>query len=320
MQQWSLALQKQLPGDWLASASYLGNRTVHLEIGEPLNYTVYIPGNCAAGQYGLTAAGPCSNTANTNFRRILYLADPTKAQAYGGVGGFGDGGDANYNALLLSVQHRFTKNYTVNSNYTWSHCLTENEVALNGGGSPRIPTDRHNEYGACLSDRTHAFNTSLVVKTPRFGSNVLQKVFGNWQESTIFTASTGSPFTVAQGTDNTRTGGGDLPNVIANPELDNPTIQQWFNVKAFEVAPIGVYGNEGKNILRGPGAWNMDIALTRSFPIGEGRSVDFRSEIFNVMNHARFGNPSATMNSPTFGQITSARDPRIMQFALKYIF
>ncbi len=320
MEQWSLALQKQLPGDWLASASYLGNRTAHLEIGEPLNPTIFIPGNCTAGQYGLTSAGPCSNTSNTNFRRILYLADPTKAQYYAGVGGFGDGGNANYNAMLLSIQHRFTKSYTINSNYTLSHCLTENEVALNGGGSPRIYNNRHNEYGSCLSDRKHAFNTSLVARTPAFSKSWMQTVLGNWQESTIFTASSGSPFTVSQGTDNTRTGGGDLPNVIADARLDNPTIQQWFNVKAFEVPALGVFGNEGRNTLRGPGAWNVDIALTRSFRVGEGRSIDFRSEIFNLMNHARFGNPSATMNSPTYGQITSARDPRIMQFALKYLF
>src|SRR6185503_7725291 len=105
---------------------------------------------------------------------------------------------------------------------------------------------------------------------------------GNWQESTIFTASTGSPFGVLQGTDNTRTGGGDLPDVITDPKLDNPTIQQWFNVKAFAVPAIGVYGNQGKNILRGPGAWNVDIALTRSFPVREGQTIDFRGEIFNV--------------------------------------
>ena len=73
-------------------------------------------------------------------------------------------------------------------------------------------------------------------------------------------------------------------------------------------------------MLRGPGTWNMDIALTRSFPTAESQRIDFRWEVFNVMNHARFANPDATMNSPTFGQILSARDPRIMQFALRLDF
>jgi hypothetical protein len=113
---------------------------------------------------------------------------------------------------------------------------------------------------------------------------------------------------------------------VAATKLDNPTVQQWFNVKAFEVPAPGVYGNEGRNTLRGPGAWNTDIAISRTFPVTEAQKIDFRAEIFNVFNHARFLNPgsgvlsTATMNSSAFGQITSARDPRIMQFALKYSF
>jgi hypothetical protein len=293
----------------------------------PSNPVIYIPGNCTAGQYGLTAAGPCSNTSNTNYRRLLYLADPAKAQYFGGLTNFGDGGNANYNAMLLSLQHRFTKSYTVNANYTWSHCLSEGDASLNGGGTAHIPTNRHADYGSCNSDRAQSVNVSLVARSPEFGNSILKKIAGNWQESTIFTAFTGSPFTVAQGTDNTRTGGGDLPDVVGVTKLDHPTVQQWFNVGAFAVPALGVYGNEGRNTLRGPGAWNTDISLSRSFPISEkGQRLDFRAEAFNVFNHPRFLNPgsgvlpTATMNSPAFGQITSARDPRIMQFALKYIF
>jgi hypothetical protein len=197
---------------------------------------------------------------------------------------------------------------------------------LNGGGTARIYYNRHADYGSCNSDRTHAFNTSIVARMPAFSSPILQKLLGNWQASTIFTAFTGSPFTVLQGTDNTRTGGGDRPDVVGPTKLEHPTIQQWFNVKAFEVPALGVYGNEGRNTLRGPGAWNVDIALSRTFPITEAQKIDLRAEVFNVFNHARFLNPgsgvlpTATMNSPAFGQITSARDPRIMQFALKYSF
>jgi hypothetical protein len=66
--------------------------------------------------------------------------------------------------------------------------------------------------------------------------------------------------------------------------------------------------------------WNVDIAVSRSFPFAERHKIDFRAEAFNLMNHARFGNPSAAMNSPSYGQILTARDPRIMQFAMKYAF
>jgi hypothetical protein len=320
MEQWNLALQKQFAGDWLLSASYLGNRTLHLEIGEPLNPAIYIPGNCVAGQYGLSAPGPCSNQSNTNFRRVLYLANPLKAAAYSAVGGFGDGAIATYDALLLSAQHRLTHNFTVLANYTWSHCLTQNEVALNGGGSPQDSNDRAAEYGNCLSDRRQVFNLTSVVRTPKFSGTWMQRILGDWQESTIFTKATGTHVTPATGFDTSLTGSGTRPNAVGSPDLSNATIAKWFNTSAFTPAPTGSWGNSGVGVITGPGAWNVDVALSREFRITERQKIDFRAEAFNLFNHARFGNPDATLNSPTYGQIFSARDPRILQGALKYVF
>jgi hypothetical protein len=320
MEQWNLALQKQLPGDWLFSMTYLGNRTVHLEIGEPLNPAIYIPGNCVAGQYGLTAAGPCSNTSNINFRRILYLADPVKARNYAAAGGFGDGAVATYNALLVSAQHRLTHNFTVLANYTWSHCLTQNEVALNGGGSPQDPNNRALEYGNCLSDRRGVFNLTAVVRTPKFSNRWMQRIAGDWQESTIFTQATGTHITPATGIDTSLTGSGIRPNVAGSPDLSNPSIAKWFDTSAFVPSPTGTWGNSGVGVILGPSAWNVDVALSRSFRVTELQRIDFRAEAFNLFNHARFGNPDAILNSPTYGQILTARDPRILQGALKYVF
>lgn len=320
MEQWNLSFQKQISADWLASATYLGNRTVHLEIGEPYNPAIFIPGNCVAGQYGLTAAGPCSNTSNTNYRRVLYLANPTKAQLYAGVTGFGDGASANYNALLVSIQRRFQHNYTVLANYTWSHCLTESEVALNGAGSGQDPFNWHAEYANCFADHRHIFNLTSVVRTPRFSRSWVQRVAGNWQESTIFTMSSGNYSTVTVGTDNSRTGGADRPNVVGDPTVSNPSIARWFNTAAFATGAVGTFGNSGRSSVLGPGAWNVDAAVSRSFPVMEKQRVDFRAEAFNLFNHARMGSPVTAMNSPAYGQILSARDPRIVQLALKYVF
>ena len=321
MEQWNLSFQKQLPADWLFSATYLGNRTVHLEIGEPYNPGIYIPGNCVAGQYGLTAAGPCSSTANANNRRLMYLANPAQAQYYGALTAFGDGANANYNGLLLSIQHRFTHNFTVLANETWSHCLTESEVALNGGGFGQDAFNRHAEYANCLSGRNQTFNLTSVVASPKFTTHWVSRIAGGWQESTIFTAATGAYSTVTVGTDNSRTGNGaDRPNAVADPSVSNPTLSRWFNTSAFQAAPVGSFGSVGRSTILGPGAWNVDIALSRAFRVTERQKVDFRAEAFNLFNHARFGNPSTAMNSATYGQITTARDPRIMQFALKYAF
>jgi hypothetical protein len=289
-------------------------------MGEPQNPSIFIPGNCVAGQYGLTAAGPCSNTANVNFRRLLYQADPLKSQAYGGLSPGGDGANASYHGLVLSLQRRLTTNYSLSVNHTWSHCLTENEVALNGGGTGQDPFNRRAEKGNCLADRRHTFGMTAVARTPTFSSPLIQRILGNWQTATIFSAATGTSSTVSVGTDNSRTGGGDRPNLLRDPNLETRTIQRWFDTTAFQTGPVGTFGNAGRGIVEGPGAWNIDMALSRSFPINESQRIDFRAEAFNVLNHTRFDNPSTAMNSATYGQITSARDPRIMQFALKYIF
>jgi hypothetical protein len=320
MQQWNLSLQKQLPGDWMASATYLGNRTVHLEIPEVENPVVYIPGNCVAGQYGLTAPGPCSTAANQNFRRALYLANPNEGIYYGAVNNFGDSGNATYNGLLLSLQHRFKNNFSILANHTWSHCLTENEVALNGGSAPQDPFNRRADYGNCLSDRRHVFNFSAVARMPKFDSPWMQRLLGNWQASPIFRAYTGSSSTVTVGQNVSLLGTTDRPNLVGNPKLDHPTIDRWFNTAAFAPAGPGKYGNVGVGTIRGPGAWNLDMALQRSFTITEQQSLDFRAEAFNLMNHTRFGNPTTSMSSPIFGQINTAGDPRIMQLAVKYKF
>jgi hypothetical protein len=143
---------------------------------------------------------------------------------------------------------------------------------------------------------------------------------GGWQESTIFTHATGTHITPAAGIDTSLTGSGTRPDVVGSPDLSNPTISKWFNTAAFVPSPTGTWGNSGVGVILGPSAWNVDVALSREFAITERHKINFRAEAFNLFNHARFGNPDTTLNSPTYGQILTARDPRILQGALKYVF
>jgi hypothetical protein len=337
MMQWNLALQKQLPSDWLVSATYLGNRSLHISpafgggaTSEQFNPTVYIPGNCVAGQYGLTAPGPCSNTGNANYRGLLYLQDPVKAFALGGVSWDGDGSNANYNGLVTSLQKRLTQNYTVLANHTWSHCLSES-----GGQNPY---DRHEGYGSCGSDIRQQFNLSSVVSSPKFSSKVTQLIAGNWKLSTIFTANTGPYSTVTTGLNVPGTGG--QPNLVPGQsvKLDNPTISKWFNTAAFVAPDVACtnggfrgpavlgspcYGSVTGQIIQGPGAWNINMALARTFNVQmKDEPVQFalRVEAFNVLNHTRFAPPNTTMNSSDFGKILYANTPRQMQGSLKLTF
>jgi hypothetical protein len=331
MEQWNLALQKQLKGNWLVSASYLGNRTVHLEYPQPENPVAYISGNCVAGQYGLTKAGPCSSSGNENYRRVLYLQNPATAQDYAALSPFGDSANASYNAMLISAQHRFASNYQFMANYTWSHCLTESEIGLNGAGFNQYVYNRAADKGNCLSDHRQVMNLTLFATMPTLPNKWMQRLLGHWQESTIFTAQSGSYSTITDGVDNSLTGISDRPNYTGQSvSVANQTISSWFNNQAFVDAPVnascpsyGCLGNVGRQTVRGPGGWDTDIALIRGFPVTEHTHLDFRAEAFNLFNHPWFGNPSTSLNSPTFGQITSTLSPtnqRILQLALKYVF
>ena len=92
------------------------------------------------------------------------------------------------------------------------------------------------------------------------------------------------------------------------------------NAAAFGVPAPGTLGTAGRGIVLGPGYWTLDAGLTRSFNIADGRTVEFRVEATNVLNHLNLGNPNMTVGNALFGLITSAGSPRIMQFALKYLF
>ena len=107
--------------------------------------------------------------------------------------------------------------------------------------------------------------------------------------------------------------------VVGNPYGDK-TIGKYLNPAAFAQPALGNLGNAGSNSVLGPGTWQFDIALSRTFQFGEVRKVEFRTEAFNVTNSFLMNNPVLNLNSGTFGRVTSSRDPRIMQFALKYFF
>ena len=322
LQQWNVSFQKQLTPAWMVSATYLGNKTSHQWLGYEQNPAVYIPGNCLAGQYGLTAAGPCSTTGNTNARRVFTLFNPVTGGYYGGAAVTDTNGDASYNGLLLSAQHRFSQGFSAHANYTWSHCLDQGEAGQDIGNMYQDPKNRRAEWSNCASDHRQIVNISIIARTPKFASPWVERLAGNWQLSVIDTYSTGSWVTVTDGTDISLTGlGADRPNVAGDWHVSNQSYKEWFNPAAFVKQPTGTFGNAGKALILGPGRFNVDAALWRTFPIKERTKLDLRWEAFNVLNNVQLGNPGAALNNGnTLGQITSAQNPRIMQVALKLTF
>ena len=320
VQQWNLSFQKQLGANWLASASYIGNKTTHLWLGHDINYATYIPGNCAAGQYGLTAAGACSTTSNTNQRRRLYLLNPDQGKYYAAISQTDDGANANYNGMLLSLQKRFSGKLSWNTNYTWSKCLNDGDPGQNIGSAYPDPTNRRTNRGVCGPDLASIVNSSLLVESPRIGPGLAKSITGGWQVSSIYTFMSGDPVDITSPGDLALNGTSQRAILVGDPHLANPTTNQWFNTAAFAKNTPGVWGNVSRNFVRGPRNWNVDTSLSRRFQVTEGQRLEVRFEAFNVFNRFRPGDPTGAINSGNFGKITSALDPRILQFAAKYTF
>ena len=346
VEQWNLTVQKQLARSWLLKASYLGNDTIHLWLDQELNPAVYIPGTWTGpGSCGPLTVSPgtgksCSSASNTQARRLFTLTDPlagtpqAQGPSYGTVEYLDDHGTASYNALLLSAEHRLSSHFSMLANYTWSHCIADPQTTELSGPIYTDPSNRRFDRGNCsYIDVHHNFNLSGVLQSPHYSSRALQLIAGNWQLAPIVGVHSGSYFTLNTGVDNALTGiPAQRPNqVLADPYCVPKTVNCWVNVSAFANAAAGTLGNMKANSLEGPGFVEVDFALSRRFPITERQSLEIRWETFNIANHTNFLNPGTSgiaaggtagtsLNSSTFGQLKSDVSPRIMQFAIKYVF
>jgi hypothetical protein len=339
VEQWNLTIQKQVASSWLVKASYLGNNTVHLWTDRELNPAVYIPGSCAPGQYGLTAAGPCSTTSNTQARRLFTQLNPSQGPYYGTVEFLDDGGTASYNALIASVEHRLSNHFSMLANYTYAHCIGDLVTSELSGPIYTNPANRRMDRGNCAAvDVRHNFNLSAVVQSPRYSSRPMQWIAGDWQLAPIVGFHTGSFFTITSAVDSAGNGiGGQRPNqVLPDPYCPNRNYTCWVNPSAFasplkvSTMPNGMFGNMGPNSLAGPNYFDVDLSLSRRFQVKERQYFEIRAESFNIQNRVNFLNPSnpglvgnasgSALNSSNFGKILSDVSPRIMQFAVKYVF
>jgi hypothetical protein len=155
---------------------------------------------------------------------------------------------------------------------------------------------------------------------------------GDWQLNGITTFMSGTPFTVYDSQDVSLQGGApeisgfssNRPDLIGNPNSGPRTPQEWFNTAAFQrlnsTTQAGQFGNEGRNVVEGPGLQQWDFSAFKNIPIRESKSLQFRAEFFNVFNHANFRLPNNDISSPNFGEISEALPGRLVQLALKFVF
>jgi hypothetical protein len=264
------------------------------------------------------------------------------------------GGRGNYNGLGVKLSQRFKSGLTTLVSYTWSKALDDGS-AIRGTGLtnsavgdmyPENPRCRRCEYGPSAFNTPARLVTSILYDLPvgkgksfLNHGGIINQVVGGWQTSTILTAQSGRPLYLYAGWDaagqvvvgnlNRLNSTGVDPYLPSNKQSAN----QWFNLGAFSNVTAGNFGNVGRNILTGPGVWNLDFSAIKNFNITERQSLQLRFETFNTPNHPALGNPitiwgtSTQTPAPNFGQIRdtatgrgTAFDMRQVQAALKYIF
>jgi hypothetical protein len=315
--QWNASIQHRFGNDWVFSISYLGNKTSHLWIGNDLNPALYIPGTCGGAA--------CSTTGNTQARRVLTLLNPKAGAYYSQVTLGDDGINANYNGLLTSIEHRFAHNYTLLANYTWSKCLGIAPItSLGNPGVIQNPNNVRGDYGPCTYDSPHLFNTSVVYMSQFGHGTMLSHLLSNWGLAPLMRYQSGLPVNPLTGKDNSLTGiGNDRPNVVSSTMYTGASHglkYQYVNPNLYTPNALGAFGNAAHNSLRGPGYFDIDLALSREFKAMERLTFVVRGEAFNLFNRPNFQSPNGNIASSNFGQITTANDPRILQASMKLIF
>ena len=348
-QQWHLGFQYELPSQTVVEVSYAGSHGSDL-------YGFY-NGNQAVPDATFCTTPP--NTAGncpTAPRRPAQMCDnsvfpPNCNEVFDtSIDLLRSDDFSNYNSLQLRVEKNFSHGLEFEAAYTYAHALDDASSAalgsLNNGDfrDQRYPFE---EYGNADFDVRHRLVISYIYQLPfgkgkAFGgdaSGLKDQIIGNWQVAGITTASSGNWFTISDAVTNfsSSDGGGGVsyyevrPNVVGNPNGAPCMPGTVFNTCAFvdNTTPF-TFGNAGRNIVRGPGFQNWDLSIFKVFPVREQMRVEFRAEFFNIWNHVNplfepVGEISeepqpVEFGTPQFGFAQGARDPRFIQFALKFYF
>jgi TonB dependent receptor len=301
VQQFGAGLERQLGNDFVVSVDVVGSLTSNLAVLRNLNQP--LPGTRDAnGSLPFPTFG-----SNLQWREMT--------------------GNGNYKGVDLGFEKRFSQGYSYRVSYTLGEARDEAPEHLNASsGRPQNGRDLAAWEGPSDFDIRNRLAANFIAELP-FGEGkammqdgVGSKILGGWLLSGIFSARSGRPITVYQGTNNVGPGAEGLPNLIGDPEGPQ-TVDQWFNKAAFELVPSGQFGNAGRNIVRGPGWVTLDLSVQRRIDFTSRVNTTLRWDIFNVFDRANFGNPERNIASASAAVIsTLAGDPRVMQFSVRVAF
>ncbi|HJY05260.1 MAG TPA: TonB-dependent receptor, partial [Bryobacteraceae bacterium] len=302
--QYSLSIQHQLGGGMMIQAAYVGSHGTNLSFPMDLNQ---VPFASLAQSVALSNSGgdPQSLRPYPQYQGI-------SANLFNGI--------SNYNSAQLTFTKRLSSGLQFDLNYTWSRMQDDQDSSgwgsRDGGQVYQYAVDPDANYGPSNFDIPHMFKGDVTYQLPvgkgrtylnRGG--VLDAVLGGWQASTIFVLETGRPYTAVVGTSNNSgsLAGQWYPNLVGDPSISNPNVNQWFNPAAFAIPEPGTFGNSGRNNLRGPGISDVDFSLGKNFRIPlprETGTLQLRFDAMNVLNHPNFDIPNANIGTGGAGTIT----------------
>ncbi|MBL8229425.1 MAG: TonB-dependent receptor [Bryobacterales bacterium] len=239
-------------------------------------------------------------------------------------------GSSSYNSLQLSFNKRYSKGFTFDAYYTWAKAIIYHST---DGGFPsqsilQDPDNIAGSRGLKQANPLHmfVFTGTLAIPTPALINNNLisRTVLSGWSVQNILNIRSGLPVNIFSGRDTrgNRITNSQRPDSVPGVDwrAQNQSIGNWINRAAFAFPATGRFGNVGYNTAFGPGVWNSDMSIFKNFKVREKAQIQFRFEMFNAFNVARFGQPVGTLTNPLFGQITTADTPREIQLALKFYF
>jgi len=303
-QTWSGGLQRELGHDMVADVFYMGTWTLGADNATVRNVPEPGPG-------AIQARRPIPQLSNISAIRF--------------------DGKSIYHGVTFKTEKRLSSGYAYNVAYTWSYSKDDASSPGPTESETNVPQNVRNifgdggEWAFSSFNRTHQFVASGTLMSPGVGRGVSAALTRDWRFNTIITAQSGAPFTVNLSVDRANVGAGPAqrPDQNGDPNLpgDQRTADRWFDTSVFSLPDAYTFGNAPRNSVTGPGFANVDVSIARTFAVGgEGRQLEFRWEIFNLLNRANFDLPNRIFGNPNFGRVFSARDPRQMQFGLRFAF
>jgi Carboxypeptidase regulatory-like domain len=306
-QTYSLGIQHELFKDTGLEIAYVGSRGTHLDHARNINQPL---------RFGGFDFNPLlnGNTISVDSLRP-YRGWSTIRQSE-------NTGSSTYHSLQVNFDKRFAAGFKFQLAYTFSRAVGD-VFDSNGRSVNALPQDSYNmkaERGLLGFDRPHNLSINYIYELPFFKGRhgAVGRILGGWEISGITTVSSGPAS--SPGIDTGSNGLATRPNLVGN-QIEGPrTVEKWFNTAAFAAPAPGFFGNAGRNIIREPGTHKWDMSFFKNNRISESVNLQFRAEFFNIFNHASFNGINTTFGSGAFGSVTSARDPRIIQFGLKLGF